>query len=72
MKNSFLSPSSDEAPAVDEAESAIGHPHTLGVEYTDDETLITVESPGADEEFGEDPDIETHDDEAFGAYGQGG
>jgi FKBP-type peptidyl-prolyl cis-trans isomerase 2 len=68
MKNSPFDPSFDEVPAVDKAESADGHPHTLGVEYTDDETLVSIESPGADEEFGEDPDVEVHDDEAFGAY----
>jgi len=58
-----LTPSSDEAPAVDEAETAVGHPHTRGVEYADDETLVldgTGDSPAA-EEFGEAPDVETHD-----------
>ena len=53
-----LTPSSDEAPAVDVAETAVGHPHTRGVEFADDETLV---SDGTTDEFGEAPDIETHD-----------
>jgi len=57
-----LTPSSDEAPAVDVAETAVGHPHTRGVEFADDETLVsdgtTDDFP---DEFGEAPDIETHD-----------
>jgi len=53
-------PSSDEAPAVDSAEIAVGHPHTLGVEYADDETLVP-DGTVAEAEFGEAPDVETHD-----------
>jgi hypothetical protein len=62
-----ITPSSDEAPAVDAAETAPGHPHTRGVEYADDETLVpdgTGDSAAAVEDFGEAPDIETHDYEA--------
>jgi len=56
-----FSPSSDEAPAVDTAETAIGHPHTQGVEYADDETLVPDGTGDATEEYGEEPDVETHD-----------
>ena len=56
-----FSPSSDETPAVDTAETAIGHPHTLGVEYADDETLVPDGSGVDPAEFGEEPDVETHD-----------
>ena len=55
MANNPLIP--DDAPSIDRAETAVGHPHTLGVEYTDDEILI------GDAEFGEAPDIETYEDE---------
>ena len=56
-----LTPSSDETPAVDRAEAATGHPHTLGVEFTDNELLVG-EGPGSPDmsEFGEAPDVETH------------
>jgi hypothetical protein len=53
-------PSGEEVPAVDAAEIAVGHPHTLGVEYADDETLVPDGTVG-DLEIGEAPDIETHD-----------
>jgi len=56
-----FTPSSDEVPAVDRAETASGHPHTLGVEYTDDEVLIASDATIEVTEFGELPDIETHD-----------
>ncbi|WP_411698377.1 hypothetical protein [Conyzicola sp.] len=56
-----LSPIGDEPPAVDRAEIAVGHPHTLGVEYSDDETLVPDGTGGDVAEFGESPDIETHD-----------
>jgi hypothetical protein len=54
-------PSSDETPAVDRAETAEGHPHTHDVEFTDDETLVANEVIGGAAEFGESPDVETHD-----------
>jgi len=53
-------PSGDEAPAVDAAEIAVGHPHTLGVEYADDETLVP-DGTMPDVEIGEAPDVEMHD-----------
>jgi hypothetical protein len=57
-----FTPSSDEAPAVDVAETAVGHPHTRGVEFADDETLVSDGTDDTvDEEFGEAPDVETHD-----------
>jgi len=56
-----LSPSSDEVPAVDTAETAIGHPHTRGVEYADDETLVPDGTGDDTTDFGEEPDVETHD-----------
>jgi len=64
MSRANPTPSSDETPAVDRAELATGHPHTLGVEFTDDELLIG-EGPGSPDmaEFGEAPDVETHSDE---------
>lgn len=64
MNGSNITPSPDDVPAVDRAELATGHPHTLGVEFTDDEILIG-EGPGSPDmaEFGEAPDVETHDTE---------
>lgn len=64
MTSANLTPSPDEIPAVDTAETADGHPHTLGVEYTDDEVLVG-EGPGSPDmaAFGEEPDVETHVDE---------
>ena len=56
-----ISPSSDETPAIDAAETAIGHPHTLGVEYADDETLVPDGTGNDTSDYGEEPDIETHD-----------
>ncbi|GAB3607871.1 hypothetical protein GCM10027413_32800 [Conyzicola nivalis] len=56
-----LSPMGDEPASVDRAEIAIGHPHTLGVEYADDETLVP-DGTGMDvADFGEAPDVEMHD-----------
>lgn len=59
MTDSNLTPSPDEAPAVDTAEEADGHPQTEGMEVGDFGT--------GDSEFGEDPDVETHIDEGAGA-----
>jgi len=61
MNGSSITPSPDDVPAVDRAEHTTGHPHTLGVEFTDDEILIG-EGPGSPDmaEFGEAPDVETH------------
>jgi hypothetical protein len=61
MNGSNITPSPDDVPAVDRAESVTGHPHTLGVEFTDDEILVG-EGPGSPDmaEFGEAPDVETH------------
>jgi hypothetical protein len=56
-----ISPRSDEPPAIDRAETAIGHPHTLGVEFTDDETLVSDGTGDDIADFGEAPDIEVHD-----------
>lgn len=61
MHNPGFTTNGEEPPAVDAAETAPGHPHTKGVEFTDDETLV-------DDEFGEDPDVETHLDEAPPAH----
>ena len=63
MRNPHFTMNSPERPAVDGAEVAVGHPHTLGVEYTDDEVLIDGEDAVAYAEYGEDPDVETHLDE---------
>lgn len=54
-------PSRDDVPAIDQAEDATGHPHTAGVEFTDDETLVATDVAVEAPEFGEDPDVETHD-----------
>jgi hypothetical protein len=64
MNATNITPSPDDVPAVDRAEYATGHPHTLGVEFTDDELLVG-EGPGSPDmtEFGEAPDVETHSDE---------
>ena len=61
MNATNITPSPDDVPAVDRAEYATGHPHTLGVEFTDDELLVG-EGPGSPDmaEFGEAPDVETH------------
>jgi len=57
-----ISSSSDEVPAVDTAETAVGHPHTRGVEFADDETLVPDGTgDDTDADFGEAPDVETHD-----------
>jgi len=54
-------PSNDETPSVDRAETAAGHPHTDDVEFTDDETLVATDVIGEAAAFGESPDVETHD-----------
>jgi len=54
-------PTSDETPAGDAAETAQGHPHTEGVEFTDDETLVETHVVDDASEYGESPDVETHD-----------
>ena len=54
MRNPNFRTNGEERPAVDEAERAVGHPHTGGVEFTDYDASV---------EFGEDPDVETHIDE---------
>jgi hypothetical protein len=68
MNGINLTPSPDETPSTDPAEQADGHPHTLGVEFTDDEILVG-EGPGSPDmtEFGEEPDVETHSAESEGA-----
>lgn len=63
MHNSHFTINGEELPAVDVAETASGHPHTKGVEYTDDEVLVGGDDPDEIGRFGEDPDIETHLDE---------
>jgi hypothetical protein len=61
-----ISASSDEPPAVDKAETAIGHPHTRGVEFTDDETLVPDGTGDDATDGGESRDVEAHDyDEPF-------
>ena len=63
MHNSHFTTNGEERPAVDVAETAAGHPHTKGVEYTDDEVLVGRDDEDDDDTFGEAPDIETHLDE---------
>lgn len=59
-----IPPSPDDVPAVDDAETAEGHPHTLGFEQNDAPV-------SADTDFGEEPDVETHSDEGLGAVNPG-
>jgi hypothetical protein len=67
MSNTHLTPSPDEIPAVDTAESAEGHPHTQGFEQDD----AAAPRDEADTEFGESPDVETHTTEGLGAVNPG-
>jgi hypothetical protein len=61
MTVATISPSSDEPSAIDRAEIAVGHPHTLGVEYTDDETLVPDGTGDDGTDSGESRDVHAHD-----------